>query len=84
MLHECSFEAQRFKSLVSINPFTRNQKRCLVAQLKISLHNKHSNLAELDYFDTAASELRVNSAGFEMQENDQIIREKQRPFVLRA
>ena len=30
------------------------------------------------------SELRVNSADFEVGENDQIIREKQRPFVLRA
>ena len=33
---------------------------------------------------SANSELRVNSADFEEGENDQIIREKQRPIVLRA
>ena len=31
-----------------------------------------------------ASELRVNSADFEVGENDQVISQEQRPFVLRA
>ena len=32
----------------------------------------------------AKSELRVNSADFEVGENDQIISEKQRPLIIRA